>query len=77
MQFFIQFAFKIIFRIGATQLQHVPLDLGSQIVHASSADPYISILAADGQVITMMLRDTRGTARLVVSKSTLANVSIL
>lgn len=60
---------------GATQLQHVPLDLGSQIVHASSADPYISILAADGQVITMMLRDTRGTARLVVSKSTLANVS--
>lgn len=61
---------------GVTQLQHIPLDLGSQIVHASSADPYISILAADGQVITLMLRETRGNARLVVSKSTLANVSI-
>lgn len=61
---------------GTTQLQQIPLDLGSQIVHASSADPFISILAADGQVITMMLRETRGTVRLVVSKSTLANVRL-
>lgn len=60
---------------GTTQLQHIPLDLGSPIVHASSADPYISILTTDGQVITLMLREARGTVRLVVSKSTLANVS--
>ncbi|KAK4873313.1 hypothetical protein RN001_015342 [Aquatica leii] len=58
---------------GTSQMQHIPLDLGSPIVHASSADPYISILSADGQVITLMLREGRGSARLVVSKSTLAN----
>lgn len=62
--------------LGSTQLQHIPLDLGSSIVHASSADPYLSILAADGQVITLMLRESKNNARLVISKSTLANVSI-
>lgn len=61
--------------LGTIQLQHIPLDLGSPIVNASSADPYISILTADGQVITLMLREGRGSARLVVSKSTLSNVS--
>ncbi|XP_057671339.1 cleavage and polyadenylation specificity factor subunit 1 [Diorhabda carinulata] len=58
---------------GANQLQHVPMDLGSPIVHVSSADPYISLMTADGQVITLMLRETKGTAKLVVSKSTLSN----
>ncbi|XP_050511549.1 cleavage and polyadenylation specificity factor subunit 1 isoform X11 [Diabrotica virgifera virgifera] len=58
---------------GANQLQHVPMDLGSPIVHISSADPYISLMTSDGQVITLMLRETRGTAKLVVSKSTLSN----
>ncbi|KAJ8922195.1 hypothetical protein NQ315_004132 [Exocentrus adspersus] len=58
---------------GATQLQHVPMDLGSPIVHVSSADPYISLMTTDGQVITLMLREVRGSAKLVVSKSTLAN----
>ncbi|KAK9754601.1 Mono-functional DNA-alkylating methyl methanesulfonate N-term [Popillia japonica] len=59
---------------GTTQLQHIPLDLGSPIIHGSSADPYLAILAADGQVITLMLRESRSVARLVVSKSTLANM---
>ncbi|XP_072375560.1 cleavage and polyadenylation specificity factor subunit 1 [Diabrotica undecimpunctata] len=58
---------------GANQLQHVPMDLGSPIVHISSADPYISLMTSDGQVITLMLRETRGAAKLVVSKSTLSN----
>ncbi|CAH1107318.1 unnamed protein product [Psylliodes chrysocephalus] len=58
---------------GVTQLQHVPMDLGSPIVHISSADPYISIMTSDGQVITLMLREARGVAKLVVSKSTLSN----
>lgn len=61
--------------IGTTKLQYIPLDLGSPIVYATSADPYIAILTADGQVITLMLRETRTSAKLVVSKSTLANVS--
>lgn len=59
---------------GAVQLQHIPLDLGSLLVHASSADPYIAVLTANGQVIALMLREARGSAKLVVSKSTLANV---
>lgn len=60
---------------GIQQLQFVPLDLGAQIVYASSADPYISMLTEDGQVITLMLRETRGSnAKLVISKSTLSNV---
>ncbi|KAJ8972867.1 hypothetical protein NQ317_013609 [Molorchus minor] len=58
---------------GAKQLQHVPMDIGSPIVHVSSADPYISLMTTDGQVITLMLREARGVAKLVVSKSTLAN----
>ncbi|KAJ8942077.1 hypothetical protein NQ318_004102 [Aromia moschata] len=58
---------------GINQLQHVPMDLGSPIVHVSSADPYISLMTTDGQVITLMLREARGSAKLVVSKSTLAN----
>ncbi|CAG9824249.1 unnamed protein product [Phaedon cochleariae] len=58
---------------GAAQLQHVPMDLGSPLVHVSSADPYVSLMTADGQVITLMLREARGSAKLVVSKSTLAN----
>ncbi|XP_030753926.1 cleavage and polyadenylation specificity factor subunit 1 [Sitophilus oryzae] len=58
---------------GVIQLQHVPMDLGSPIVHVSSADPYISLMTSDGQVITLMLRETRGAAKLVISKSTLSN----
>nr|CAH7722934.1 unnamed protein product [Callosobruchus chinensis] len=58
---------------GVNQLQHVPMDLGSPIVHVSSADPFISLMTTDGQVITLMLREARGSAKLVVSKSTLAN----
>lgn len=61
--------------LGTNQLQHVPLDLGSPIVHVSCTDPYVSLLTTDGQVITLMLRETRGTAKLVISKSTLSNVS--
>ena len=66
-----------VFPADVTQLQHIPLELGSPIVHASTADPYLALLADDGQVIMLMLRETKGTAKLVVSKSTLANVSFL
>ncbi|KAJ3661319.1 hypothetical protein Zmor_006604 [Zophobas morio] len=58
---------------GTNQLQHIPLELGSPIVHVSSVDPYLSILTVDGQVLTLMLRETRGVAKLVISKSTLSN----
>lgn len=62
---------------GAQQLQHIPLDLGSPIVQGSSADPHLALLTADGHVITLTLRDTKGAVRLVVIKSNLASVRTL
>ncbi|KAK9877151.1 hypothetical protein WA026_016894 [Henosepilachna vigintioctopunctata] len=61
---------------GPVQIQHIPLNLGSAVVFATSADPYISLLTTDGQVITFMLRESKqtGAAKLVISKSTLSNV---
>lgn len=62
---------------GAAQLQHIPLDLGSPLVHASAADPFVALLTADGQIVTLMLRETKTTAKLLVSKSTLANMPVV
>lgn len=60
---------------GPIQIQHVPFNLGSAVVFATCADPYISLLTTDGQVITFMLRENKqGSAKLVISKSTLSNV---
>lgn len=62
---------------GPVQIQHIPLNLGSAVIFATSADPYIALLTTDGQVITFMLRESKqtGAAKLVISKSTLSNVS--
>jgi len=60
---------------GLDQVQHIPLDLGSPIVHASSADPHVVILSEDGQVILLTLREIRGQGRLSVTRPTLSLVS--
>lgn len=60
---------------GKQQLQHIPLDLGSPIVQASSADPHLALLTADGQVITLVLKETKGAVKLLGTKSNLASVS--
>ncbi|KAK7874284.1 hypothetical protein R5R35_007770 [Gryllus longicercus] len=57
---------------GLEQIQHIPLDLGSPIVHASAADPHVVILSEDGQVILLTLRETRGQGRLSVMKPLLS-----
>ncbi|XP_012228183.1 cleavage and polyadenylation specificity factor subunit 1 isoform X1 [Linepithema humile] len=49
---------------GIEQVQHMPIDLGCPIVHASCADPYVALLSEDGQVMLLTLREIRGTARL-------------
>ncbi|TGZ49690.1 Cleavage and polyadenylation specificity factor subunit 1 [Temnothorax longispinosus] len=49
---------------GIEQIQHMPIDLGCPIVHASCADPYVALLSEDGQVMLLTLREVRGTARL-------------
>ncbi|RLU24961.1 hypothetical protein DMN91_003052 [Ooceraea biroi] len=49
---------------GIEQIQHMPIDLGCPIVHASCADPYVTLLSEDGQVMLLTLREVRGTAKL-------------
>ncbi|XP_046387222.1 cleavage and polyadenylation specificity factor subunit 1 isoform X1 [Ischnura elegans] len=46
---------------GVEQVQHMPLDVGSPVIHASSADPHVAILGRDGQVILLTLREARPT----------------
>lgn len=56
---------------GAEQVQHIPLDLGSPLIHASSADPHVIILTEDGQLILLTLREIRhGVSRLTVQRPT-------
>lgn len=62
---------------GATQMQHIPLDVGSPIVHATTADPYLTLLTEDGQVINLTLRETRGVTKLVVGKTAFSKVPLI
>ncbi|XP_046747052.1 cleavage and polyadenylation specificity factor subunit 1 isoform X3 [Diprion similis] len=56
---------------GLEQIQHIPMDLGCPIVHASCADPYITLLSEDGQVMLLTLKETRGAARLHIHPANL------
>ena len=38
-----------------TQLQHIPLDLGSPVVACSVADPHAVLLTAEGVVVLLTL----------------------
>jgi cleavage and polyadenylation specificity factor subunit 1 len=60
--------------LGIELLQHIPIDLGSPIIHASSADPYLVLLCQDGQLVHMVLKEGRilSGARLVVTKSNIS-----
>ena len=62
---------------GAEQVQHIPFDLGSPIVHASVADPHLVLLTEDGQIVVLTLKETRGQqGRLSVSKPSMNMVCI-
>jgi cleavage and polyadenylation specificity factor subunit 1 len=54
----------------------MPMDLGCPIVHASCADPYVTLLSEDGQVILLTLREGRGMARLHAQAVNLLFVSL-
>ncbi|RZF44304.1 hypothetical protein LSTR_LSTR006854 [Laodelphax striatellus] len=53
---------------GLEQIQHIPVDLGSRLVHASAADPYVLVLTEDGQLIMLTFKETRGVGRLTVTR---------
>lgn len=61
---------------GSRQVQHIPLDVGSPVVWASVADPYVVIMSAEGLVIQLYLKeeDFGNGARLHVSRPQLAQV---
>ncbi|XP_015127450.1 cleavage and polyadenylation specificity factor subunit 1 [Diachasma alloeum] len=56
---------------GSEQIQNIPMDLGCPIVYASCADPYVVILAEDGQVVLLTLKETRGSLRLHAQQANL------
>jgi len=56
---------------GSEQVQHIPLDLGSPLIHASAADPHVVILTEDGQLILLTLREIKpSVSRLTVQRPT-------
>lgn len=59
---------------GTRLLQNVPIDVGSPIANASVADPYVCIRVVNGQVITLALRETKGSPRLAVNKNTISSI---
>jgi cleavage and polyadenylation specificity factor subunit 1 len=63
--------------LGIELLQHIPLDLGSPVVHASCADPYVVLLCADGQIMLLILKESRQSSqtRLTVTKPTISYVN--
>lgn len=59
------------------QLQHIPIDVGSAIVHCSVADPFLLVMSQEGQLVLLSLRaDSFGSGvRLAVTKPQLQQVS--
>ncbi|KAK7115084.1 hypothetical protein V1264_001025 [Littorina saxatilis] len=43
---------------GVTQLQHIPLDIGSPIQRCSVVDPYVLLMAEEGQVVMLTLKQS-------------------
>lgn len=61
---------------GPEQIQHMPLDLGSPLVHATAIDPYVFLLTEDGQVVGLTLRETKTSARLIAKQDVINSVSV-
>lgn len=62
---------------GLDQLQHIPIDVGSPIVHASLSDPYLALLTADGQLLMITLREVRGLGKIALTKPSISGVSFV
>ena len=60
---------------GVIEVQHVDLELGSPIVDCSIADPYILVLAQDGQVVMLVLVMEQNCPKLIVSHPHMHTVS--
>lgn len=77
-RFIIQVTTKSIRLLQSTRLiQNVPIEVGSPVVQVSLCDPYVCLRVLNGQVITLALRETKGTPRLAINKNTISSVCIL
>ncbi|XP_037944960.1 cleavage and polyadenylation specificity factor subunit 1 [Teleopsis dalmanni] len=73
-RFIIQVTSKNVRLLQGTRLiQNVPIDVGSHVVQVSISDPYVCLRLANGQVMTLALRETKNTPRLAINKSTISN----
>ncbi|GAB0099522.1 Cleavage and polyadenylation specificity factor subunit 1 [Sergentomyia squamirostris] len=57
---------------GTRLLQNIPFDKEAPLVMASVADPYVCVLSQKGSVLTLALREAKGTPRLAVNKNTVS-----
>ncbi|KAJ8302607.1 hypothetical protein KUTeg_019003 [Tegillarca granosa] len=61
---------------GVTQLQHIPIDVGSPLIHCSLSDPYIVLLSQDGQIVLLTLKpDFASNVRLVIHRPSIPQYS--
>lgn len=64
--------------VAVNQLQHIPIDIGSPIQRCSVADPYIMLMAEQGQVVMLTLKQSDSYSsgvRLNVIKPPIAQAS--
>ncbi|XP_023295562.2 cleavage and polyadenylation specificity factor subunit 1 [Lucilia cuprina] len=59
---------------GKRLIQNVPIDEGAPVVQVSIADPYVCLRVLHGKVITLALRETKGTPRLAINKNTISSI---
>ncbi|VVC38721.1 WD40/YVTN repeat-like-containing domain,Cleavage/polyadenylation specificity factor, A [Cinara cedri] len=52
---------------GSDQIQNIPLEFGSPIIHGSCSSPYAVLLTCDGQVIVLIIKST---GRIVLMRPT-------
>ncbi|XP_035792501.1 cleavage and polyadenylation specificity factor subunit 1-like [Anopheles albimanus] len=57
---------------GTRLLQNIPIDLGCPLASVSIVDPYVCVRSSEGRVITLALREGKGTPRLAVNKNTIS-----
>lgn len=60
--------------LGTEQIQHIPLDQGSRLIQASTADPYVVLLTEDGRIILLTLREARGQGKLHATRPNHLNI---
>lgn len=58
---------------GIRMLQNIPIDVGCKLTNVSISDPYVCVRAENGQVLTLALREAKGTPRLAVNKNTISS----